>query len=193
MAIRPWRGSLRLFFFAAMAAASLACDTGATGKEEDSPVTFTLTSSAFQDGERIPKPHTGEGADTSPPLAWTGTPAAAKAFALVCEDPDAPAGTWDHWLIWNLPGDLKTLPEGVAKTETVPALGGARQGKNSWPRIGYNGPMPPKGHGTHHYHFILYALDAPLDLKPGAVKSALLAAMKGHVLAETRLVGTYSR
>jgi len=154
---------------------------------------FALTSPAFKPDDRIPAKYTGEGADVSPPLEWSDPPAGAKSFALICDDPDAPMGTWDHWLLWNLAGDLRKLPENVAKTETVAALGGARQGKNSWPKIGYNGPMPPKGHGTHHYHFALYALDTALDLKTGADKKALLAAMKGHILGKATLMGTYSR
>jgi hypothetical protein len=156
-------------------------------------MTFLLTSPAFKNDERIPKPYTGEGADTSPPLEWGDPPAATKSFALLCDDPDAPAGTWDHWVLWNLPGEQRKLPENVAKVDTLPDLGGARQGKNSWPKIGYNGPMPPKGHGTHHYNFVLYALDAPLALKAGADKKALLAAMKGRILGQARLTGTYSR
>ena len=154
---------------------------------------FALTSPAFKPDDRIPAKYTGEGADVSPPLEWSDPPEGAKSFALICDDPDAPMGTWDHWLLWNLAGDLRKLPENVAKTETVAALGGARQGKNSWPKIGYNGPMPPKGHGTHHYHFDLYAIDTALDLKTGADKKALLAAMKGHILGKATLMGTYSR
>jgi hypothetical protein len=154
---------------------------------------FALTSPAFKPDDRIPAKYTGEGADVSPPLEWSDPPEGAKSFALICDDPDAPMGTWDHWLLWNLAGDLRKLPENVAKTETVAALGGAQQGKNSWPKIGYNGPMPPKGHGTHHYHFDLYALDTALDLKTGADKKALLAAMKGHILGKATLMGTYSR
>ncbi|MBE3123803.1 MAG: YbhB/YbcL family Raf kinase inhibitor-like protein [Planctomycetes bacterium] len=156
-------------------------------------MTFTLTSPAFKDQERIPKPYTGEGKDISPPLEWANVPAGTKAFALICDDPDAPVGTWDHWLIWNLPGTLTKLPENVAKTETVPDLGNARQGKNSWPKVGYNGPMPPPKHGIHHYHFVLYALDATLDLKAGAAKKELLAAMKEHILGQAKLTGLYSR
>lgn len=160
---------------------------------EEKPMPFALTSPAFKDGERMPRDYTGEGKDMSPPLEWTAPPEKTRTFAIICDDPDAPVGTWDHWLIWNLPGDLRKLPENVAKTETLPDLGGARQGKNSWPKIGYNGPMPPKGHGTHHYNFVIYALDAPLDLKPGAVKKDLLAAMKGHILGQAKLTGLYSR
>ena len=156
---------------------------------------FALTSPAFKNDERIPKTYTGEGKDVSPPLAWADPPAGTQSLALICDDPDAPRGTWDHWLIWNLPADLRQLPEGVPQTETVADLGGARQGRNSWltHNIGYRGPMPPPGHGTHHYHFALYALGTTLDLKAGADKKTLQKAMQGHVLGEGKLIGTYSR
>ena len=156
-------------------------------------MTFELTSPAFGAGERIPKKCTGEGEDTSPPLEWTDPPEDTLAFALVCDDPDAPVGTWDHWLIWNLPADSRKLPEGVPTQQTLPDFGGACQGNNSWPKIGYGGPMPPPGHGTHHYNFVLYALDTTLDLEAGADKRALLKAMANHILTEARLTGTYSR
>jgi Raf kinase inhibitor-like YbhB/YbcL family protein len=174
-------------------AAPAACDKGKPVEEGGKVMAIVLTSPVFKDQERIPKKYTGEGEDVSPPLEWAGPPAGTKSFALVCDDPDAPVGTWDHWLIWNLPADLKKLPEGVAKTETVADLGGARQGKNSWPKIGYSGPMPPKGHGNHHYNFRFYAVDTVLDLKAGANKKALEAALKGHVLGEGKLTGIYSR
>jgi Raf kinase inhibitor-like YbhB/YbcL family protein len=150
-----------------------------------------LTSPSFEPGKPIPAKFTGEGADVSPALKWEDAPAGTKSFALICDDPDAPVGTWDHWLIWNIPATAKELPEGVAKTET--ALGGARQGMNSWPRLGYNGPQPPPGHGVHHYHFKLYALDAMLALPAKSTKKQLEEAMKGRVLAQAELVGTYKR
>ena len=196
MPANPSAGSRRFLLAAVLSVlvlASTACENQTAVTGEEKTMTFLLTSPAFKNDERIPKPYTGEGADTSPPLEWGHPPAATKSFALLCDDPDAPAGTWDHWVLWNLPGEQRKLPENVAKVDTLPDLGGARQGKNSWPKIGYNGPMPPKGHGTHHYNFVLYALDAPLDLKAGADKKALLAAMKGHVLGQARLTGTYSR
>jgi len=155
-----------------------------------------LTSTAFATNQRIPIKFTGEGADVSPALKWEGAPAGVKSFALICDDPDAlsVAGkVWDHWLIWNIPATTPELPENVAKTETITALGGARQGLNGWPRLGFNGPMPPPGHGVHHYHFKLYALDTVLNLPAKATKPQLEAAMKGHVLAETELIGTYER
>jgi Raf kinase inhibitor-like YbhB/YbcL family protein len=184
-----------LLALAALAPAPAACEKPKTVEGEEKAMTITLTSPAFKNNERIPAKHTGEGADVSPPLEWANAPDGTKSFALVCDDPDAPVGTWDHWVIWNIPADRKGLPEGVAKTETVPDLGGARQGKNSWPdgRVGYSGPMPPKGHGNHHYIFRIYALDQGLDLKAGSNKKALEAAMKGHILGEGRLVGLYSR
>jgi len=160
---------------------------------KETAMAFTLTSSAFESNGRIPKRYTGEGEDISPPLAWSDPPDGTQAFALVCDDPDAPVGTFDHWLIWNLPADARELPEGVPTTATVEGLGGAAQGKSGFGKVGYGGPMPPPGHGDHHYHFRLYALDAPLDLDPGAEKRALEQAMEGHVLGQAELTGLYSR
>jgi len=182
-----------LFLAAAIAALMPAACKNAATETEEPVMTFSLTSSAFGPNERIPPKYTGEGADVSPPLVWGDPPAAAQTLALICDDPDAPRGTWDHWLIWNIPGNLRALPEGISKKDSPPEVAGAVQGSNSWPKVGYYGPMPPPGHGTHHYNFVLYALDAPLTLKPGADKKALLAAMKGHVLGQAKLTGTYSR
>jgi len=153
-----------------------------------------LTSPAFAENQPIPAKYTGEGADVSPVLKWEGVPSGVKSFALICDDPDAMsvAGrVWDHWLIWNIPAAATELPENVEKKETV--LGSAKQGLNGWPRLGYNGPMPPRGHGVHHYHFKLYALDTALSLQAKAAKKQLLEAMKGQVLAEAELIGTYER
>ena len=179
----------------AAAFAPAACGKEQPGAKEENVMTFAMTSLAFKHSERIPKQYTGEGADLSPVLEWAEPPAGTKAFALICDDPDAPVGTWDHWVIWNIPVALRKLPEGIARTEKPADPAGAVQGKNSWPKdnIGYRGPMPPPGHGTHHYNFVLYALDAPLELKAGANKKELLAAMKGHILGQTKLTGTYSR
>jgi Raf kinase inhibitor-like YbhB/YbcL family protein len=160
-------------------------------------MSMTLTSPAFQHGQRIPKKYTGEGADVSPPLAWDHVPEGVQAFALICDDPDAPTKEpWVHWLIYDIPAESRSLPEGVATDAELNQPAGARQGKNSWTSgqtIGYRGPMPPPGHGVHHYHFRLHALDAPLKLAAGADKHVLLQAMKGHVLAEALLTGTYER
>jgi Raf kinase inhibitor-like YbhB/YbcL family protein len=149
-----------------------------------------LTSTAFAPGDTIPKKHTGDGADTSPPLTWTDPPAGTKSFAVICDDPDAPRGTWVHWVVFNLPADARGLEEGVPATEKL--ANGARQGKNDFRKLGYGGPAPPPGK-PHRYVFKLYALDAPLDLPAGATKDQVVTAMKGHVLAEGELMGKYGR
>ena len=147
---------------------------------------LNLKSAAFTDGEAVPKKHTADGDDLSPPLTWDAGPSPTKEFALICDDPDAPTPEpWVHWVAYGIPGTRTSLPEGTA--------GGAPEGKNSWNRRGYGGPMPPPGHGTHHYHFKVYALDTPLNLRPGATKRQLLDAMKGHILDQGELVGTYER
>ena len=151
-----------------------------------------LMSGAFAAGGGIPSKHTCDGADVSPALSWSGTPAGTVAFALIADDPDAPAGTWVHWVLFNLPGSLTALPEGVAKTDQLPNLGGALQGRNDFRRTGYGGPCPPPGK-PHRYFFKLYALDAALPLKAGATKQDVERAMRGHGLAETSLMGTYAR
>jgi Raf kinase inhibitor-like YbhB/YbcL family protein len=156
-------------------------------------MTIRVTSSAFTEGQRIPKKYTGEGQDVSPPLAWSNVPEPTKELALICDDPDAPRGTWVHWVIYKIPAGTKGLPEGVPQAPQLKAPNGAVQGMNSSDATGYHGPMPPPGHGVHHYHFKLYALDAPLDAKPGLDKKALSEAMRGHILAEGELMGTYER
>lgn len=155
-----------------------------------------LRSPAFEHNGPMLRRHTGEGADVSPPLAWEGAPEKTKSFVLICDDPDAlrVAGRiWNHWMIWNIPAAVRALPEGVEKTEMPASVPGAHQGMNSWPRLGYYGPMPPPGSGPHHYHFRLYALDALLDLPPRAGRADLEKAMKGRVLAETETIGVYER
>jgi len=155
-----------------------------------------IESTAFQAGEPIPSRYSGESDDISPALSWSDLPNGTKQLALVCDDPDAPCPEpWVHWVIYNIPADIAGLGEGIKRQETPPAPAGAVQGANSWPsdNIGYRGPMPPPGHGVHHYHFKLYALDAELHLSSGLDKKELLAAIKGHVLAEAELVGTYQR
>ena len=149
-----------------------------------------LTSSAISEGATIPKKHTADGADVSPPLQWQGAPPTAKSFALICDDPDAPRGTWVHWVFFNLPADKNELSEGAPTTATL--TGGARQGKNDFGKLGYGGPSPPKGK-PHRYFFKIYALDAVLDLKEGATKAQLEKAMAGHILAQGQLMGTYGR
>ncbi len=158
---------------------------------------FALTSSAFVQGETIPKQYTGEGKDLSPPLAWSQAPAGTQEFALICDDPDAPRDEpWVHWVIYKIPGEATALPEGIPRQAMVKDPPGARQGVNSWnnDNLGYRGPMPPPGHGPHRYFFKLYALDAKLDLPPGKpTKDKLLAALQGHILAETQLMVVYER
>jgi Raf kinase inhibitor-like YbhB/YbcL family protein len=151
---------------------------------------IVLTSAAFQAGADIPRKYTCDAEDISPPLRWTNAPAGAKSFALIADDPDAPGGTWVHWVIYDLPADTKELPEAVAKTEALPS--GAKQGVNDFRKLGYNGPCPPSG-STHRYYFRLYALDAPANLKPRATKQQVLEAVKGHMLGEGELMGRYRR
>ena len=152
---------------------------------------FTLTSAAFRDGAGIPVKYTCDGVDVSPPLSWSSAPAGTGSFALIVDDPDAPAGTWVHWVLYNLPADVSELPENIAKVESLD-LDGARQGRNDFRRPGYGGPCPPPG-PAHRYFFKLYALAAPLTLKAGAQKRDVEAAMEGHVLATAQLMGTYGR
>jgi Raf kinase inhibitor-like YbhB/YbcL family protein len=154
---------------------------------------ITLTSEAFADGSPIPKKYSGDGADVSPPLSWTGVPAETKEFALVCDDPDAPQNPpWIHWVIYNISADATVLKEGIERKPQPRDLPGAAQGQNSWPgdNIGYRGPEPPPGK-PHRYIFSLYALDAKLSLPAGLNKKALIEAMNDHVLGEGRLTGTF--
>jgi Raf kinase inhibitor-like YbhB/YbcL family protein len=152
--------------------------------------TFALSSPAFAEGGTIPTIYTCDGQDISPALAWRGTPEGTESFALVCDDPDAPGGTWVHWVIYDIPGSADSLPEAVL---SAPVLAdGSRQGKNSWSRTGYGGPCPPSG--AHRYLFRLYALDTFLGLVPGETDGeGLLDAIAGHVLGEAVLTGEYQR
>ena len=150
---------------------------------------LVITSSAFSEGQAIPTRYTCDGPDVSPDLAWSGVPAAAASLALICDDPDAPMGTWVHWVMFNIPADAKGLT-----TETPPDAAlenGACHGINDFRKLGYGGPCPPGG--THRYFFKLYALDIRLELDSGITKDRLLEAMEGHILAEGQLMGTYSR
>lgn len=153
-------------------------------------MTFDLTSSAFQDGDVIPKTYTCEGSDASPPLHWSIPPAGTRSYVIIADDPDAPGGTWVHWVIYNLSLDLRGLSEGVPAKERLP--NGSVQGLNDFKRIGYGGPCPPPGK-PHRYYFTLYALDMVLDLKPRETKAQVLEACKGHILAEAKLMGKFGR
>lgn len=168
-----------------------AADPSTTG---DTAMTLTVTSPAFAAGATIPKRFTGDGEDFSPMLSWSGVPDRAKELALIMDDPDAPTPEpWVHWVIYKLPVSLAGLPENVAKSASLAAPTGAMQGRNSFNKVGYGGPAPPKGHGVHHYHFKLYALDAALNGHPGVTKPQLLTAMQGHIVAQGELMGTYER
>jgi hypothetical protein len=149
-----------------------------------------LSSSEFQYGGTIPVKHTCDGPDVSPPLKWASPPRETKSLALICDDPDAPVGTWVHWVLYGLPPETTSLPEGVPKDKTV--LGSARQGTNDFRRIGYGGPCPPPG-GPHRYFFKLYAVSISTDLEPGLTKQQVLDAIKGHILAQGELMGKYKR
>ena len=162
----------------------------APGAEPEGSATMQLTSPAFQSGADIPRKHTCDAEDASPLLRWDKAPAGTRAFVLIVDDPDAPVGTWVHWVIYDLPAETKELPEGTAKTETL--ANGSKQGVNDFRRIGYGGPCPPPGL-PHRYFFKLYALDAPTNLKPRATKQQLLEAIKGHVVGEAELLGRYKR
>ncbi len=154
----------------------------------DSTARIVLTSSAFKEGEMIPKKYTCDGPDISPPLRWDSVPSQAKSLALIADDPDAPMGTWVHWVIFNIPPHISDLPENVSPKDSL--LSGALQGRNDFRKVGYGGPCPPGG--THRYYFKLYALDTMLKLKSGCSKGDLLKAMEGHIVGEGRLMGKYS-
>jgi len=167
----------------------------AKGKEA-AMAEFILSSPNFRNNQQVPAKFTCDGQDTSPALKWEGAPAGTKSFALICDDPDAQsvAGfVWVHWVIWGIPAATTGLTENIAKTESVPALDGAMQGENSSSKLGYGGPCPPRGHGVHHYHFKVYALDVAPALEPRATKPQLEKAMRGHILAMAELMGTYQR
>lgn len=149
-----------------------------------------LTCAAFDAGSPIPLEYTADGRDVSPPLKWGDVPAGTKCLALICEDPDAPRGVWSHWVAWNLPAESRELSDNVPKVAEL--ANGTRQGTNDFGKVGYNGPSPPPGM-PHRYFFLLFALDAVLDLKPGADREQLMLAMQGHVLGRGEVVGTYGR
>jgi len=142
-------------------------------------------SPAFEPGGRIPKKYSGEGEDVSPPLSWQDLPKGTQELALICEDPDAKPIPWIHWVVYGIPPDRDSLPEGSAER--------AKEGRNSSEKIGYKGPMPPPGDGIHRYLFKIYALSKTLDLEPGAKEIDLLREMDGHFLGKGEFVGTYER
>jgi len=179
----------KLFFSALLV---IFCEIGMqTGFSEREGYTMELDirSSAFEEGELIPKKYTCDGEDVSPPLSWTQLPKETKSVALICDDPDAPMGTWVHWVLFGLSPETLELPEGISLKKEV--LGGAKHGLNDFKKYGYGGPCPPGG--THRYFFKLYAVDIQVDLNAGATKKEVLDTIKGHILAEGQLMGRYSR
>jgi Raf kinase inhibitor-like YbhB/YbcL family protein len=184
-------GSRRAMVALALASVALGLDAAnSPAAQPDRKEKMQLTSSAFTEGSAIPILHTCDDKDVSPALKWTGVPAGAKSLVLIADDPDAPVGTWVHWVLFNLPAGTNELAEGVAKTQNLP--GGARQGLNDFRRLGYGGPCPPPGK-AHRYFFKLYALDTMLELKPGSTKKDVEQAMEKHILAQAQLMGTYQR
>jgi len=171
-------------------------DARTSGKADTSTIegggamSLMVTTTAFSPGGAIPKSYTCDGTDASPDLSWSGAPAGVQSFAMIADDPDAPVGTWTHWLIWNIPAQSPGLLKGVPKDETL--IDGTRQGRNDFRRIGYGGPCPPPGK-PHRYFLKVYALDTKLDLKAGANRDELERATKGHVLAQGELMGKYGR
>ena len=203
--IRRWRDAVATGIAACLGVLTVpGCWRGDSLPAEDpSRLTIALRSPAFRDGAMIPKTHTCDGADRSPPLEWSGVPGAARSLAVICDDPDAPMGTFSHWVLFNLPPQVKALPEGDSTAETIAAPanegGGspgtdaprAQPGRNDFGKTSYGGPCPPSG--IHHYVFRLYALDTRLGLTSSATRADVLKAIQGHILAEGRLVGQYAR
>jgi Raf kinase inhibitor-like YbhB/YbcL family protein len=149
-----------------------------------------LTSTAFGEGDTIPKEFTADGKNVSPPLQWATPPEGTKSLVLICDDPDAPSGTWFHWVLYDLPAETRGLEQGVPVKDSL--ANGARQGFNGFGKTGYGGPAPPKGK-PHRYFFKLYALDTPVGMAGGAPADHVLAKMKGHILGEGQLMGRYGR
>lgn len=180
---------LLLVGFLAACSASGGVEPGQMTGEEGVTMAIEFSSSAFEDGAAIPKKYSCDGEDISPALSWDNLPAGTESLALIMDDPDAPRGTWVHWVVYDIPPESAGFPEDVPATGEAP--GGGKQGNNSWKRSGYGGPCPPGG--THRYFFKLYALDTVLGLETGVTKDRLLKAMEGHVLDQAQLMGTFSR
>ena len=163
-----------------------------TSQKSQEETTSLTISSVFKNNEVIPKKYTCEGENVSLPLQISGIPKDTKSLAIIVDDPDAPIGTFVHWVAWNIP-PVEKIPEGIPKEEKVEKPLKMVQGRNDFRKIGYDGPCPPRGHGVHHYHFKIYALDTFLDLPPGSTKKDLEKAMKGHVIRRGELIGTFER
>jgi Raf kinase inhibitor-like YbhB/YbcL family protein len=161
-----------------------------TQPQEKAGAVLRVESDAFKAEETIPQRYTCDGEDLSPPLSWSEPPAGTQGLVLIGDDPDAPVGTWDHWVLFNIPAATRSLPEGIPADPVIDGVG--THGSNGWHRLGYGGPCPPKG-GAHRYYFKLYALDTTLNLDPGASKKDVETAIEGHILAEGQLIGLYGR
>lgn len=183
------RGLSALCFYTVIFVFSLAGIQAEQREKEGNTVKLEITSNAFDEGALIPEKYTCDGLDVSPPLAWTLPPEGTECFVLICDDPDAPMGTWVHWVLYGLSPETVELPEGVPDTGDV--LNGAKQGTNDFRRIGYGGPCPPGG--THRYYFTLYAIGSKIDLPAGATKAEVLSTIKDTILAEGQLMGRYHR
>ncbi|HUJ95343.1 MAG TPA: YbhB/YbcL family Raf kinase inhibitor-like protein [Terriglobales bacterium] len=151
---------------------------------------FAISSPSFSNGAEFPKKFTCDGADVSPEFSWSGAPAGTQSFALIADDPDAPGGTWNHWVLFDLPANTSSLPENLGRTEELP--NGARQGRNDFRKTGYNGPCPPPGK-PHRYFFKLYALSRKLNLQAGVSKQEVEKAMQGQILGQAEWMGKYQR
>lgn len=165
------------------------CKSQVETKQGGETMEIKLTTTAFQEGEQIPKKYTCDGENISPPLEWSGIPQETQSIALICDDPDAPMGTWVHWVVFNIPASLNKLSEKIPDNKVLEH--GTSQGSNDFRKIGYGGPCPPSG--IHRYFFKIYSLDKRIELTPGATKGELLHEMSGHILAEGKLMGKYSR
>ena len=163
---------------------------GSQSSSSGGKMTFSISSSDFQNGGELPKKFTCDGADSSPELSWTDPLTGTHSLALIADDPDAPVGTFTHWVLFNLPEDTRNLPANLSKVDELP--NGARQGRNGFRKIGYGGPCPPPGK-PHRYFFKLYALDRKLDLKPGATGEELERAIQGHTTGRAEIMGKYGR
>jgi Raf kinase inhibitor-like YbhB/YbcL family protein len=157
--------------------------------EKGGTMSIAIESPAFAQNQAIPSKYTCNGPDVSPPLAWKNIPDKTQSIVLICDDPDAPGGTWVHWVCYDIPASVTTLPEGILKIDSLP--GGGKQGITDFGGIGYGGPCPPSG--THRYFFKVYALDRMLGVPAGKSKKDIERAMKGHVVAQGQLIGMYSK
>lgn len=186
-----WRHALVVCIILLLPVVSCGDSASASAQGKDpAHSSFHLESTAFKEGAFIPTRFSCQGENVSPPLAWTGPPSGARSFALIVEDPDAPAGTWTHWVAYNLPAQSRAMTANMPKQGEL--ANGGLQGTSSFGSVGYGGPCPPPGK-AHRYFFRLYALDTLLDLKAGATRSEVQAAMKSHVVGEAQLMGRFKR